>query len=489
MSTTVFAGVDLGAKEHAYCLVDATGKRLRKGTVPNTQAGYAKLVAAICDKETGALPAIALESERGLFPVTLRRDGADVFFVSPLMTSGLRKAFGMGDDKSDSRDAEALAKGLAVTGDRIRRMRGVTDHIRALQAMTRAHSFAQERAEQATAVLRSHLADYWPAYVDQWDATDLRKNEWTRALVAEYPSAHELAAATDEDLRRVLKEAGRERALDRTISQIRPVAAGTVLHYSPFIEEHFGDVTTLLVEQVDAACETVDRLHEKVVDLYLAHPYSTFFDSLPGVGALTGARLLAEIGDDPFRFPKVQSLQAYGGCRPQTDASGKRRTIVRRRARNKFLEQAVTQWAGQIVISRRGKDGKNPPLSVGAAYLYEQQAGRESKSIYHGQRVVGQRLLGGLWHCLTYGARRPELGLPWHAWSDATVFARQYAELAKNGEPATPAVNNDPLTRDHRKGWTGPAWDPADLLVENPLPSFLVDPTPLQSPLTVAIAS
>ena len=50
--------------------------------------------------------------------------------MSPLQTSVLRKAFGIGDDKSDSRDAEALAKGLAITGDRIRRMRGgVTDHI------------------------------------------------------------------------------------------------------------------------------------------------------------------------------------------------------------------------------------------------------------------------------------------------------------------------------------------------------------------------
>lgn len=90
-----------------------------------------------------------------------------------------------------------------------------------------------------------------------------------------------------------------------------------------------------------------------------------------------------------------------------------------------------------------------------------------SKSIYYGQRVVWQRLLGGLWHCLTYGARRPDRLLPWDEWNDDVGFARQYAELTAKGKPASAAVNNDPAGRDHRKGWTGPAWDPGDLIAEH----------------------
>lgn len=446
-----FAGIDLGAKNHAYCVIDAKGKviKSRSGAIPNTQAGYLKMRDRLRNPDTGEFPPVATESERGLFPLTLRADGAEVFLVSPLQTSALRAALGMGRDKSDARDAEALAHGLRISGDRIRLMRGVSDHIRSLQAVTRSHIFAAERAEQTTAVLWSHLFEYWPAYIDKFDATKLRKEAWTRQLVATYPTPDALAAATDEGLTAVLRAAGRERRFQNTITeQIRPLAGTAVLRYPESVENNFGAVTAMLVAQVDAACDLVESLEAQVTDLYLAHPFSEFFDALPGVGLLTGARLLAEIGDDPFRFPRPSALQSYGGCRPQTNMSGNRVTIARRRARNSFLERTITSWGGQIAYERKAG---TPPISAGAAHLYRSQSDREGKSTNHARRVVGQRLLGGLWHCLTYAARRPEHGRAWDEWNDGIVFSRQYAQLQALGQPATPAKNADLADRKHRR--------------------------------------
>lgn len=450
------AGIDLGEKHNVYCVIDpARAKPVRRGKVPNTEAGYVRLVRELTDASdpaTGELPTVAVESERGLLPLSLRRDGFDVYFVSPLRTASLRQALGMGTDKDDQRDAEAIANALRINAARTPQMKGVSDHIRALQATSRAYAFAQERAEMAAGTLRSHTNEYWPAFTAKYDSTELRKMPWVRAALSAYPTPTLLAEAPEEALRRVLVGAGRSRSIDRSIAQdLRPLAQDSVLRYPPTIETQFSHVTGMLVANVDAAVATADLLLDRLTDLYLAHPLSLFFDSLPGVGLLTGVRMLSEVGDDPFRFSTVEGLQGYGGCRPGHDASGTRNTVTRRYHRNVHLQTAVTQWAGQLAITRRGD---NPPISPGAARLYQAQSSRQGKSINHAHRVVGGRLLAGIWHSLTWSARFPQDNRPWDPWDDAKVFPRQYEQLRSAATPAGPAQNKNPHDAPHRRGRT-----------------------------------
>ena len=44
--------------------------------------------------------------------------------------------------------------------------------------------------------------------------------------------------------------------------------------------------------------------------------------SFPGLADSTGARVLAEIGDDRARFADARALKAYAGSAPITRASG-----------------------------------------------------------------------------------------------------------------------------------------------------------------------
>lgn len=450
------AGIDLGEKHNVYCVIDPMKEKpVRRGKVPNTEAGYVRLVHELteaADPQTGELPTVSVESERGLVPLSLRRDGFDVYFVSPLRTAALRKSIGLGVDKDDNRDAEAIANALRINAARTPQMKGVSDHIRALQATSRAYAFAQERAEMAAGALRSHTNEYWPRFTAKYDATELRKMPWVRAALSAFPTPGLLAEAPDEDLRRVLVGAGRSRSVDRSIAQdLRRLTLDTVLRYPPTIETQFSHVTVMLVANVDAAVATAEDLLDQLTDLYLAHPLSLFYDSLPGSGLLTGVRMLSEIGDDPFRFRTLEGLQGYGGCRPGHNASGTRNTVSRRYHRNVHLQSAVTQWAGQLAINRRGD---NPPISLGAARLYQAQSSRQGKSINHAHRVVGGRLLAGIWHSLTWAARFPQDNRAWDPWNDAKVFPRQYEQLRSAATPAEPAQNKDPHDAPHRRGRT-----------------------------------
>jgi hypothetical protein len=56
-----------------------------------------------------------------------------------------------------------------------------------------------------------------------------------------------------------------------------------------------------------------------------------------------GARILGEFGDDPRRSTDAEARRNYAGTSPITRASGTRRLVLVRYARNRRLADAVQQ--------------------------------------------------------------------------------------------------------------------------------------------------
>ncbi len=76
--------------------------------------------------------------------------------------------------------------------------------------------------------------------------------------------------------------------------------------------------------------------------------------SLPGLGVILAARVLGEFGDDPTRYVDAKARKAYAGTAPITRASGTKKVVMARYARNKRLGDALQQWA---FCSIRGSSG------------------------------------------------------------------------------------------------------------------------------------
>ena len=60
---------------------------------------------------------------------------------------------------------------------------------------------------------------------------------------------------------------------------------------------------------------------------------------------LTGARVLAEIGDDRTRFADARGLKAFAGSAPITRASGKKTVVLHRHIKNRRLAAVGSIWA------------------------------------------------------------------------------------------------------------------------------------------------
>jgi hypothetical protein len=71
------------------------------------------------------------------------------------------------------------------------------------------------------------------------------------------------------------------------------------------------------------------------------HPDVEIYLSQPGLGMILGARVLAEFGDDPDRYADARGRKNYSGMSPITRASGARRVVLARYARNRRLGDAL----------------------------------------------------------------------------------------------------------------------------------------------------
>ena len=151
-----------------------------------------------------------------------------------------------------------------------------------------------------------------------------------------------------------------------------------------------------LLGQLNAACVAADDLEQAAIEAFDQHADAEIITSFPGLGPLTGARVLAEIGDDRSRFHDPKGLKAYAGAAPVTRASGKTTTVAHRRVKNNRLSAAGYTWAFSALTA-----------SPGARAHYDRR--RQAKDRHAAaQRNLFARLLGCLHYCLASGQHYDE---------------------------------------------------------------------------------
>ena len=100
--------------------------------------------------------------------------------------------------------------------------------------------------------------------------------------------------------------------------------------------------------------------------------------------------MLAEFGDDPTRYADAKARKAYAGTAPITKASGTRRVVLARVARNRRLADACYQWAFCALTA-----------SPGARALYDEHRAR-GDTHHQALRALANRLVGILHGCLRH---------------------------------------------------------------------------------------
>ena len=384
----IFAGVDWAEAHHDVLLVDAEGRRLAGGRLPEGVEGIARfheLAARHCDDPGQVI--IGIETDRGLFVAALVAAGYQVFAVNPLSTSRYRDRHSVSGAKSDAGDAKILADMVRTDRHNHRPVSADSDLAGAVRALARAHqSMIWSRRRQANQ-LRSALREFYPAALAAFD--DLTSSDAIEVLrAAPVPAAG--AALSRTQIAAALCRGGRQRRITERTAVIQAALRAPQLAPPPVIAAAMGASVSASAAVIAEMTTQIKRLEDQLAADFEQHPDAEVVRSLPGLGTILGARVLGEFGDEPDRYATAKSRKNYAGTSPITRASGTKRVVLARYARNQRLADAIYLWAFASLA-----------CSPGARACYD--ARRAAGDTHHAAlRALGNRLVGILHGCLAH---------------------------------------------------------------------------------------
>jgi transposase len=126
------------------------------------------------------------------------------------------------------------------------------------------------------------------------------------------------------------------------------------LRQPPPVQSAYAAIVSGQVAMIRALNAQIDELGVVVAGHFGRHRDADIDASQPGLGTILSARIMAEFGDDPHRFADARARKNYAGTAPITRASGRKKAVLARYARNRRLADALHQRA---FCAMRGSPG------------------------------------------------------------------------------------------------------------------------------------
>ena len=384
----LFVGDDWAEDHHDVEVMDEAGKVLAKRRLPEGVAGIAQLHELIGQHVPGdaedAEVVIGIETDRGPWVAALVAAGYVVFPVNPLQASRYRERHGVSGAKSDQGDSHMLADMVRTDSHQLRPAAGDSPEAGGIKVVARTHKTLIWERTRGVQRLRYQLREYFPAALEAFEDLDARD---TLELLGKAPDPARAAKLTRAQVAAALKRARRRDIAGKT-DAILAALRGEHLGQPAALTAAYAATARSLVAVITTLNEQVKILEGQVEDHFGRHPDAEIYQSQPGLGAILGARVLGESGDDPHRYAGAKSRKNYGGTSPITRASGKKKVVAARFVHNDRLLDALMSWAFSSLNA-----------SPGARAFYDEQ---RAKGLEHNDalRRLANRLVGILHGCL-----------------------------------------------------------------------------------------
>jgi transposase len=391
----LFIGDDWAEDHHDIELLDDEGRLLARKRLPEGIEGIAGLHALVVEhlpedwaelepEQVQALVKVGIETDRGPWVAALVAAGYEVFAINPMSVARYRERHSTSGAKSDTADAHLLAEIVRVDRAHHRPLAGDSEEAEAMKLVARTHqSLIWDRSRHVLR-LRSALRDFFPAAINAFpdlDAPDALE------LLAMAPDPDRARRLTRGRITSALRRANR-RNIEARVTEIRQILRGEELRRSTAVQSAYAAIVASQASIVQTLNAQIEEMGAVVDAHFGQHPDAEIYASQPGLGVILAARVLGEFGDDPHRYTDAKARKNYAGTAPITRASGKKKVVLARYARNRRLGDALQQWAFCLL---RGSPG---------AKAYYQQLRARNIGHQAALRQVANRLVGILHGCL-----------------------------------------------------------------------------------------
>jgi transposase len=380
-------GIDWGSDAHRVCVLTNDGTVMHNRAVRHDRDGLAGLLKLLTSRAAPDEVRIAIERPSGLLVDTLIDAGFTVVPIHPNAVKASRARYRAALTKSDREDAYLLADLLRTDGHRFRAVTPRSDEMRAIRRLARVRTDLVKQRVMLTNQLAALLQASWPG-AEQLFA-DLH-TPIALAFLERYPAPRDARGLGVKRMQAFLarnRYSGRRSARD-LVAHLKTAPQSLE---RPIEAEASREAVLAMVAILKAVTARLKDVTSALEHTSADTAMGRLVLSFPRMGPKNGAKLVAELGDEPARFLTRDHLAAEGGVVPVTRASGKRHAVAFRYACNKDLRNALTTFANN-----------SRAASPWAQAIYEKARARGCRHP-HATRILARAWSRVLYACWTNG--------------------------------------------------------------------------------------
>jgi transposase len=328
----ISVGVDVAKEVHWVCAVDPDAHVLFSRAVNNTQADLDAFVADL--KRLSGEVVVGLDvmgSIATFLQAALLSEGVALVHLPGLAVNRARAGFAGGEHKSDPRDARVIAEQVR-TRPELRPIKPDDEATITLRLLVGRRRDLIEDQTRRISRMRQLVSAIHPGLERNLDFTT-KAALW---LLTRYVSPSEIRSAGTtrlvKHLRRRPNLRNPERLAETALAQAREQ------HLAVPGERPTADLVRELALEALAVSDRLDRIDKQLEVTVGAHPDGALIRTMPGMGAILSAELIA-IAGDLSRFRSPDALAAAAGLAPVLRQSGKSRAIRRAFGGDKHLKR------------------------------------------------------------------------------------------------------------------------------------------------------
>jgi transposase len=361
----ISVGIDIAKEMHWITAIDSDGAVHIDRRLPNRPTDIAELIDELVS--LGGQARVGLDvvgGIAGLAEAMLAAAGFALVHVSGLAVNRARQGTVGGENKSDPRDARTIADQVRTRSD-LRPIEPATELDLEIRLLVGRRRDLVDAQTQRLSRMHDLLVGIFPGLEASLDL----KTKGPLHLLTRYVTPAELRVAGKKRLLRHLKAAGGLPNVDALVDRVLAAAAEqTVAVPAELLTARL--IRELAAEALASRARLID-LDRELDGLLERHPDAALIRSLPGMGVVLTAELIAEAGNFS-RFRSADALASAAGMAPVLRQSGRTRFLRRPSGGNKSLKRVFYQSAfcslahndSRAFYDRKRREGKRHHQAV-----------------------------------------------------------------------------------------------------------------------------
>ena len=308
-------GIDIGKNHHEASIVSPEGKQIgRSLRFATTHKGADSLMSFIFKNIGNSTCVFGMEATGHYwYPIYsfLKAKGYTIYVINPIQSDSLRKMY-IRQTKNDSIDSFLIAEVIRFGQFGTTSM--ADENILAMRQLCRYRdSVISSRTEiklRIGTIMEQIFPEYEKQFSSLWVSTSM-------GILEKYLTPENIENAPIDELFEIIKDKSHNRLTRAKAISIKEAAADTF--GIKIAQDAFSFQLKQLIDRMNFLDKQIEALDCQILEYY--EKFDCYLHTIPGIGMIAAATILAEIGDIN-RFKSSSALVAFAGIDPTVRQSG-----------------------------------------------------------------------------------------------------------------------------------------------------------------------